>query len=148
MRWSKQTWVIAKFLGKALTFFIFSEKRSLCYYESFVCRSPEQVSGSGKTLEEEEASSLSFTPQDLLDSTRRFSVVNHGVCDANSVVEGGRGEATEPSNSYDDRRNTSEVAPQKKVVSFGKRHRLTNNYRSVALVNAKRLFPPPYPYHY
>ncbi|CAN6845771.1 unnamed protein product [Brassica oleracea] len=104
--------------------------------------------GSGKTLEEEEASSLSFTPQDLLDSSRRFSVVNHGVCDANSVVEGGRGEATEPSNSYDDRRNTSQVAPQKEVVSFGKRHRLTNNYRSVALVNVKRLFPPPYPYHY
>ncbi|KAF3590173.1 hypothetical protein DY000_02022014 [Brassica cretica] len=42
--------------------------------------------GSGKTLEEEEASSLSFTPQDLLDSS-------------GSVVEGGRGEATEPSNS-------------------------------------------------
>ncbi|KAF3538921.1 hypothetical protein F2Q69_00023793 [Brassica cretica] len=278
MRWSKQTWVIATFLGKALTFFIFSEKRSLCYYKSFVCRSPEQVSGSGKTLEEEEASSLSLTQQDLLDSSGRFpvikvlvicngekmglplglltmetkrekrwsllsqlladpiladvprnptlsdvvtlvslekgsamrlsivkldgssldvavmnsatlkdlkifdqeenricsicdeegsgktleeeeasslsftpqdlldssgrlwtkhsyviqhlelkfegSVVNHGVCDANSVVEGGRGEATEPSNNSDDRRNTSEVAPQKEVVSFGKRHRL------------------------
>ncbi|CAF2114179.1 unnamed protein product [Brassica oleracea var. botrytis] len=128
MRWSKQTWVIATFLGKALTFFIFSEKRSLCYYKSFVCRSPEQVSeGSGKTLEEEEASSLSLTQQDLLDSSGRFSVVNHGVCDANSVVEGERGEATEPSNSSDDRRNTSEVAPQKEVVSFGKWHRLTNN---------------------
>ncbi|CAF1919373.1 unnamed protein product [Brassica oleracea var. botrytis] len=148
MRWSKQTWVIATFLGKALTFFIFSEKRSLCYYKSFVCRSPEQVSGSGKTLEEEEASSLSLTQQDLLDSSGRFSVVNHGVCDANSVVEGERGEATEPSNSSDDRRNTSEVAPQKEVVSFGKGHGLTNNYRSVALVNVKLLLPPPYPYHY
>ncbi|KAH0898216.1 LOW QUALITY PROTEIN: hypothetical protein HID58_047784 [Brassica napus] len=31
--------------------------------------------GSGKTLEEEEASSLSFTPQDLLDSSRRFPVI-------------------------------------------------------------------------
>ena len=61
------------------------------------------------------------------------SLVNHGVCDANSVVEGERGETTEPSNNYDDRRNTSVVAPQKEVVSFGKRHRLTNNYRSVAL---------------
>ncbi|CAN6918876.1 unnamed protein product [Brassica oleracea] len=136
MRWSKQTWVIATFLGKALTFFIFSEKRSLCYYKSFVCRSPEQVSGSSikvrEDTREEEASSLSFTPQDLLDSSRS-SVVYHGVCDANSVVEGGRGEATEPSNSYDDRRNTSEVAPLKEVVSFGKRHRLTNNYRSVVL---------------
>ncbi|KAL0729839.1 hypothetical protein Bca4012_025932 [Brassica carinata] len=57
----------------------------------------------------------------------KSSIVNHGVCDANTVVEGGRGEATEPSN-----RNTSEVAPQKEVVSFGKRHGLTN-YRSVAL---------------
>ncbi|KAL0757016.1 hypothetical protein Bca101_094684 [Brassica carinata] len=108
--------------------------------------------GSGKTLEEEEASSLSLTQQDLLDSSGSFpvikvlvicngekmglplglltmesSVVNHGVCDANSVVEGERGEATEPSNSSDDRRNTSEVAPQKEVVSFGKWHRLTNN---------------------
>ena len=63
----------------------------------------------------------------------KSSVINHGVCDANSVVEGGRGEATEPSHSYDDRRNTSEVAPQKEVVSFGKRHIMTNNYRSVAL---------------
>ncbi|CAN7119125.1 unnamed protein product [Brassica rapa subsp. narinosa] len=152
MRWSKQTWVIATFLGKALTFFIFSEKRILCYYKSFVCRSPEQVSeGSGKTLEEEEASSLSLTPHDLLDSSGRLivsSLVNHGVCDANSFVEGERGETTEPSNNYDDRRNTSVVAPQKEVVSFGKRHRLTNNYRSVALVNVKLLLPPPYPYHY
>ncbi|KAL0699312.1 hypothetical protein Bca4012_055434 [Brassica carinata] len=31
--------------------------------------------GSGKTLEEEEASSLSFTPQDLLDSSGRFPVM-------------------------------------------------------------------------
>ncbi|WZZ89234.1 hypothetical protein YC2023_117813 [Brassica napus] len=53
------------------------------------------------------------------------------VCDANSVVEGGRGEAIEPSNSSDDRRSTSEVAPQKEVVSFGKRHELTNNYRVI-----------------
>ncbi|KAF3497235.1 hypothetical protein DY000_02057177 [Brassica cretica] len=129
--------------------------------------------GSGKTLEEEEASSLSLTQQDLLDSSGSFSVikvlvicngekmglplglltmessvVNHGVCDANSVVEGERGEATEPSNSSDDRRNTSEVAPQKEVVSFGKGHGLTNNYRSVALVNVKLLLPPLYPYHY
>ncbi|CAN6869193.1 unnamed protein product [Brassica oleracea] len=136
--------------------------------------------GSGKTLEEEEASSLLLTPQDLLDSSSRLfpvmkvlvicngekmglplglltmevleepllSVVNHGVCDANSVVEGGRGEAIEPSNSSDDRRSTSEVAPQKEVVSFGKRHELTNNYRSVALVNVKLLLPPPYPFHY
>ncbi|KAF3563834.1 hypothetical protein DY000_02016859, partial [Brassica cretica] len=156
--------------------------------------------GSGKTLEEEEASSLLLTPQDLLDSSSRFpvmkvlvicngekmglplglltmevleepllyfghseiiilslitrndgpksSVVNHSVCDANSVLEGGRGEAIEPSNSSDDTRSTSEVAPQKEVVSFGKRHELTNNYRSVALVNVKLLLPPPYPYHY
>nr|VDD35865.1 unnamed protein product [Brassica oleracea] len=133
MRWSKQTWVIATFLGKALTFFIFSEKRSLCYFKSFVCRSPEQVSeGSGKTLEEEEASSLSFTPQDLLDSSGRF-VVNHGVCVMLIVLW-----------------KVEEVRPlnQKEVVSFGKGHGLTNNYRSVALVNVKPLLPPPYPYHY
>ncbi|KAL0653517.1 hypothetical protein Bca4012_096208 [Brassica carinata] len=108
MRWSKQTWVIATFLDRIC---------SICDEE-----------GSGKTLEEEEASSLSLTQQDLLDSSGpKSSVVNHGVCDANSVVEGERGEATEPSNSSDDRRNTSEVAPQKEVVSFGKWHRLTNN---------------------
>ncbi|CAF1756777.1 unnamed protein product [Brassica oleracea var. botrytis] len=136
--------------------------------------------GSGKTLEEEEASSLLLTPQDLLDSSSRLfpvmkvlvicngekmglplglltmevleepllAVSSTMVCDANSVVEGGRGEAIEPSNSSDDRRSTSEVAPQKEVVSFGKRHELTNNYRSVALVNVKLLLPPPYPYHY
>ncbi|KAF2576488.1 hypothetical protein F2Q70_00004737 [Brassica cretica] len=96
--------------------------------------------GSGKTLEEEEASSLLLTPQDLLDSSSSYfghseiiilstitrndgpksSVVNHGVCDANSVVEGGRGETIEPSNSSDDTRSTSEVAPQKEVVSLEK----------------------------
>ncbi|KAG2293200.1 hypothetical protein Bca52824_039869 [Brassica carinata] len=36
----------------------------------------------------------------------KSSVINHGVCDANSVVDGGRGEAIEPSNSSDDGRNT------------------------------------------
>lgn len=46
----------------------------------------------------------------------KSSVVNHGVCDANSVVEGGRGEAIEPSNSSENGRNTSEVAPRKEVV--------------------------------
>ncbi|KAL0646266.1 hypothetical protein Bca4012_044557 [Brassica carinata] len=80
---------------------------------------------------------LGLLTMEVLEITRndgpKSSVVNHGVCDANSVVEGGRGEAIEPSNSSDDRRSTSEVAPQKEVVSFGKRHELTNNYRSVAL---------------
>ncbi|WZZ24174.1 hypothetical protein YC2023_007575 [Brassica napus] len=133
MRWSKQTWVIATFLGKALTFFIFSEKRSLCYYKSFVCRSPEQVSGSSmEDTREEEASSLSFTPQDLLDSSRRLWT-KHRVCVMLIVLW-----------------KVEEVRPlnQKEVVSFGKRHRLTNNYRSVVLVNVKLLLPPPYPYHY
>ncbi|CAN6906474.1 unnamed protein product [Brassica oleracea] len=136
MRWIKQTWVIATFLGKALTFFyLFGKEKPLLLQEFCLSESGTSlrfihvfsIKGSGKTLEEEEASSLSLTQQDLLDSSGRFSVVNHGVCDANSVVEGERGEATEPSNSSDDRRNTSEVAPQKEVVSFGKWHRLTNN---------------------
>nr|VDD23748.1 unnamed protein product [Brassica oleracea] len=52
MRWSKQTWVIATFLDRIC---------SIC-----------DEAGSGKTLEEEEASSLSFTPQDLLDSSRSY----------------------------------------------------------------------------
>lgn len=48
----------------------------------------------------------------------KSSVINLGMCDANSVVEGARGEAIEPSNSSDDKKNKSEVAPQKEVVSF------------------------------
>ncbi|CDY19696.1 BnaC09g29520D [Brassica napus] len=135
--------------------------------------------GSGKTLEEEEASSLLLTPQDLLDSSSRLFPVmkvlvicngekmglplglltmevleepllyfGHSEIIILSLITRGRGEAIEPSNSSDDRRSTSEVAPQKEVVSFGKRHELTNNYRSVALVNVKLLLPPPYPYHY
>ncbi|XP_013593148.1 PREDICTED: uncharacterized protein LOC106301326 isoform X2 [Brassica oleracea var. oleracea] len=54
MRWSKQTWVIATLLDRIC---------SICDEE-----------GSGKTLEEEEASSLSFTPQDLLDSSVLWKV--------------------------------------------------------------------------
>ncbi|CAN6860942.1 unnamed protein product [Brassica oleracea] len=133
--------------------------------------------GSGKTLEEEEASSLSLTPQDLLDSSSRLFPVmkvlvicngekmglplrlltmevldepllyfDHSVIIILTLIT--PGEAIEPSNSSDDRRSTSEVAPQKEVVSFEKRHELTNNYRSVALVNVKLLLPPLYPYHY
>ncbi|KAG5393809.1 hypothetical protein IGI04_023772 [Brassica rapa subsp. trilocularis] len=50
----------------------------------------------------------------------KSSVINHGVCDANSVVECGRGEAIEPSNSSDDGRNTSEVTPQKELCTLEK----------------------------
>ncbi|WZZ03812.1 hypothetical protein YC2023_089733 [Brassica napus] len=50
----------------------------------------------------------------------KSSGINHGVCDANSVVECGRGEAIEPSNSSDDGRNTSEVAPQKELCTLEK----------------------------
>ncbi|KAJ4887963.1 Uncharacterized protein Rs2_27711 [Raphanus sativus] len=159
--------VITRSCLTTMLFFRMSESgTSLSMNTDLICSICDEE-GSGKTLEEEEASSILFTPQDLLDSSGRLSTKHsyvaqhlidvgmfineqvcfliggargsdHGVDDVvvgsgaydrggrrkrelrgallagsiirfYSVVEGGGGEAT------------SEVAPRKEVVSFGKK---------------------------